>query len=184
MIICITGYLLAGKGTVSQYLRSKGFSHMMYSDILREEASRRGIEITRDNLVNLGNELREKHGPAVLSKMIVEKIKKNNLKNVVVDGPRNPAEILEIKNSIGCVVVSVEAPRKIRFERMVARNRENDPRTFEGFIEVDMRDLGHGQEATGNHVQKCIDMAEHRIDNSGTLDDLYKKIDGLLIKLQ
>lgn len=182
MYICLTGHILAGKGAVSEYLRSKGFAKFVYSDILREELKKRSLEINRDNLVSVANELRAEHGPSVLSKKIVEKIKRDGIQDAVIEGSRNPAEIQELKDSLNCAVLSIEAQREIRFKRMLSRNRDDDPKTFEEFIKVDERDLGKDQPSTGNQVQKCIDMADYHIENNGSLEDLHRKIDSLLIE--
>ena len=62
MIIGLTGKNASGKGEVANYLKTKGFVYYSLSDVLREEATKRGLEHTRDNLINLGNELRKKYG--------------------------------------------------------------------------------------------------------------------------
>ena len=63
MIIGLTGANASGKGEAAGYLKSKGFAYYSLSDILREEAKLRGIEPSRENLIKLGNELRNIHKP-------------------------------------------------------------------------------------------------------------------------
>ncbi len=58
MIIGLVGRNAAGKGEAANYLKSKGFVYYSLSDAIREEAAKRGLEHSRDNLINLGNELR------------------------------------------------------------------------------------------------------------------------------
>ena len=71
MIIGLTGKNASGKGEVADYLKTKGFVYYSLSDELREEATKRNIEPSRDNLTNLGNELRKKHGPNYLAQKIL-----------------------------------------------------------------------------------------------------------------
>ena len=79
--------------------KNKGFVYLSLSDELREVAKERKIEITRLNLQNLGNELRENMGKEVLAKLVVNKIKNQQYINVVIDGIRNPSEIDHLKNN-------------------------------------------------------------------------------------
>ena len=87
MIIGLTGKNASGKGEVANYLKAKGFVYYSHSDIIREEATKRGLEHTRDNLIALGNELREKFGSSYLAQQINNKIKeqleKSNAKNPI-----------------------------------------------------------------------------------------------------
>lgn len=62
MIIGLTGTLRAGKGVVSDFLKQKGFVYLSLPDELREMAKERKIELTRENLQNLGNQMREENG--------------------------------------------------------------------------------------------------------------------------
>ena len=53
MIIGLTGSYGAGKDTVADYLKAKGFGYHSLSDILRGELVRSGQSITRESLINL-----------------------------------------------------------------------------------------------------------------------------------
>ena len=94
MIIGLTGKNASGKGEVADYLQKKGFIYYSLSDELREEATKRNLEHTRNNLINLGNELRQQHGPQYLAELINNKIKNN--KDFVIDSIRNPFEAEEL----------------------------------------------------------------------------------------
>ena len=66
MIIGLTGKNAGGKGEVANYFKTKYFIYYSLSDIIREEATKRGLEHSRDNLIKIGNELREKFAPNYL----------------------------------------------------------------------------------------------------------------------
>ncbi|MBI4481589.1 MAG: AAA family ATPase, partial [Acidobacteria bacterium] len=91
MILGLTGRNASGKGEVAHYLRSRSFYFHSLSDVIREEIRSRGDEVSRDNLIAAGNELRSTHGAAVLAERILQKLQPD--KNYVVDSFRNPAEV-------------------------------------------------------------------------------------------
>ncbi len=185
MIIGLTGSLAAGKGVVSDFLKEKGFVYLSLSDELRQVAKERKVELTRSNLQNLGNQLREEMGVSVLAKLVINKIKNQEYKRAVVDGIRNPAEVEELQKHIkNFFLVSVDAPAKIRFERMVGRSRESDPITWSGFVRVDKKDKGIGEKSTGQGVGKCMKKAKFVLMNEGTLEEVGNKINSLYSDIQ
>src|SRR3989338_7080217 len=124
MIIGLTGKNGSGKGEVAQFLKERGFECHSLSDVIREELERRKKPLTRDNLVVQGNELREKFGPDVLAKRIINRIEID--KNYIIDSIRHPAEAKTFKSQNGFVLLNVSAPARLRFERLKKRRREDD----------------------------------------------------------
>ena len=184
MIIGITGLPCSGADTLGKILVEKGFIQLSYSDILREEAKARGIEITRDSLRELGNELRKKEGKGITSKKLIEKMEDG--KNYVVTTIRNPGEIKEFRKNKGkeFILVKIDASDIIRFERMVKRGRENDPNSFEEFKRLEEIELGKGQKAHGLQIKKCMEMADKVIVNDLGLNELKEKVEKLLSELK
>jgi len=174
MIIGLTGSLCAGKGEVSNYLKSLGFSYFSLSDVLREESGKNGIDATRDNLIILGNKLRKEYGNGVLAQKIKDYLPPEH--NIVIDSIRNPEEIKELRELPGFILVGVDALEETRFARMVERKRSGDPKTLEDFRKIN-EDLGveHGQQ-----VQKCMSMADCIVVNNLSIDQLHGKMDKLL----
>ena len=179
MIIGLTGSLAAGKGSVSDFLKKKGFVYTSLSNELREFAKEHKIEITRKNLQDLGNKLREERGPGVLANLIIEKINNQNFEKVIVDGVRNPSEVHALKGMKNFFLVSVDAPAQLRFKRMIERDRESDPKTWEEFIQVDQRDKGFGEGLNGQAVGKCMDMADFTFINDGDYEFVERKVEDL-----
>src|SRR4051812_33810008 len=91
MIIGLTGRNASGKGEVAQYLKARGFTFYSLSDVLREELRKRKKIITRNNLIWLGNKLRDEKGPSVLADLILDKIQDDH--HYVIDSFRNPEEV-------------------------------------------------------------------------------------------
>ncbi len=180
MIIGLTGSLAAGKGVVANFLKKKGFVYLSLSDELREIMKENKIQLTRENLQNWGNKLREEQGSEVLARRVSEKIKNQEYKRAIIDGIRNPAEVdFFEKNLKNFFLVSVDASSKIRFERMASRNRESDPMEWNDFVRADKRDKGVGEKASGQGVAKCMKKAKFVLMNEGSLEEVEKKIEKL-----
>ena len=180
MIIGLTGRIASGKGVLAKYLQKKGFSYLSLSQIVHEEARKRNIELTRKNLQDLGNELRIKHGPGILAKRIIKLIDDGNF---VIDGIRNHLEVLEFRNLKDFKLISLDAPKKLRYKRVLSRARESDPETWEEFLIIDERDFGEEQEE-GQQVCKCMELADIKlVSNYPDLTTFNKELDKLFEEL-
>jgi dCMP deaminase len=181
MFLGFTGPNASGKGEAIKYLvENKKFTAFSLSDVLREEAKKRGLEATRDNLIAIGNELRAKDGPGVLAKMAVAKI--TNMPQAVIDSIRNPFEIEELKKSLkNFRLIGVNADVKIRFQRASKRGRPGDGGTLEEFMKKEEKENSSDEKA--QQLNKCLEQADIRIDNSGEVYDLKKKLDKILLEL-
>ena len=182
MIIGLTGKNASGKGEAANYLRTKGFVYYSLSDVIRERATKRKLEHSRDILIKLGNELREKHGASYLAEQINNKIKqqlkKNKNQNFAVDSIRSPHEAKELKRNKGFVLIGIDAPIELRFKRLRERNRLGDAKTLEMFKQQEQRE--NLKSDTNQQLDKTFGMAEKIIMNDSTLEELHKKIDDLL----
>jgi len=173
MIIGLTGKNAAGKGEAAAFLKDKSFYYYSLSDAIREELESRGIPITRDNLIEMGNELRERFGPDILAQRIMKKIDPN--RNSIVDSIRNPAEIYALRSVGNFVLLNIDAPASVRFERIRNRKRENDPQTLEAFAEKE-RAESRNLSAYKQSVEECQALADISIENDGDLEELHKKV--------
>ena len=184
MIIGLTGSLGAGKGVVSDFLKKKGFIYLSLSDELRQIAKEKKVELTRENLQNLGNQLRVECGLGFLARIACDKIKSQEYKKAIVDGIRNPAELEELKKMKDFFLISVDAPQRLRFERLVSRDRESDPKNWEDFLKIDSRDKGFGEIESGQAVGKCMEQADFLLINSGTLEESHVKVEEIYEKIE
>ena len=174
MIIGLTGKNAAGKGEIADHLKSKGFVYFSLSDALRDEATKQSLDHSRDTLIRLGTEMREKHGNDILAKRINEKIKQNK-GNFVVDSIRNPGEVEDLRKNDSFILIGVHADAKMRFERLMKRGRAGDSRTFEEFMEHEKKE--NNNEGAGQQLDKCLEMADKTIDSNGTIEEANKDID-------
>ena len=74
MILGLTGKNAAGKGVAAEFLQIKGFQYLSLSDVLRDEIKRRGLDVSRERLVEMGRELRRTHGDGYLAERILERL--------------------------------------------------------------------------------------------------------------
>ena len=174
MIIGLTGPNASGKGEVAEYLVRKGFKYHSLSDVLREEATKRGLNHSRETLIELGNELRKKGGAGILVRMLKGKMGDKD----IVDSIRNPGEIKELAKYPGFILVGVDAPVEVRFQRACIRNRQGDGFTLNEFREKEERENSNNPES--QQLQECLKEAHVRIINDGRLEELYQKIDKTL----
>ena len=179
MLIGLTGRNAAGKGEVARYLQTKSFYYYSLSDAIRDEIRSRGEQPTRERLIIVGNELRQKYGSNVLAERILAKIEDD--KHYVIDSIRNPAEVEAFRAAKNFKLVRIEAPPQVRFERILSRHRESDPSTFDEFVALENREA-EGDDTSQNLVKVEL-MADETLVNDGPLTKLYPQIDGLLKKL-
>jgi dCMP deaminase len=180
MIIGLTGKNASGKGEAAKFLESRGFQYHSLSDILREELKRKHLTPTRDHLTRVGNELREKHGPSVLAERILKKLSESQ--NTIVDSFRNPAEVEAFQRRSDFVLWAVTAKPETRFRRIKARARESDPQTLAQFKRVEFREA-HNVDRNKQSIDACVALADARITNDGTLDQLHKRLTERLKKV-
>jgi dephospho-CoA kinase len=178
MIIGITGTLGAGKGTVVEILKKRGFAHYSSSDILMQILNERSLELTRKNMSELANELMEKYEGGVLS-LSHELAKKNNDRNYILEAIHRIYEANYIKN-IGGLVLGVDADVKIRYERITRRQEgEKDNVTFEQFL-ADTEREEDGEDGGMPNIKKVFREANFLVTNNGTLEELQAQVDSIL----
>jgi dephospho-CoA kinase len=178
LIIGLTGSIASGKGTVKKYIVEKyGAKDCRFSTILRDVLDRINIPTSRDNLINVSTVLRQTFGEDLLAKAIAKDAASLEAKIVIIDGIRRMTDIGHLMNLDHFILVSVDADAKIRYERLVLRNEnEGDgKKTFEDFLNDHKRE-------TEITIPEVMSFAKEKINNDGTLDDLFAQIDKLIGK--
>jgi len=178
MILGIVGSIASGKDTVADYLKEKGFAAFSHSDILREMMRAEGIETTIPNLTEYGNNLREMKGRGYLSEVISDKIEED--KNVIITSIRQVGEIEYYRKRWGkkFLLIKLDAPKEMRLERLIKRARLGDVKSMAELEAIEAKQAdGKGG---GMNMNKCFEMADAEIDNSGSFDGLYNKINEII----
>ena len=177
MIIGLTGKNGSGKTAVSEYLISRGFEYHSLSDAIREEIRKRGLQITREVLIDVGNELREKFGPGILAERILPSLESGQ--NYVIDSIRNPQEVDVLRSRSDFTLLALEADQATRFERSRRRGRENAAQTLSQFAEEEARELDSDNPAR-QQLNATRQKADLIVTNDGTLEELHRRLDALL----
>ncbi len=175
MEIGITGYIGAGKDEVSKIIASEyGFSVLSFGNEVREEAKKRGIEGSREELQNLGDLLRREEDPSVWARRLMTKIMQGN--NYVIDGIRNIEDVFELRKLKDFYLIGIDAPIGIRCERILKRKRKGDPTTFQEFLAADRKDRVGGNDSIGQNSEYCYKQADYFIYNLEGKDVLKTRV--------
>lgn len=175
-IIGLVGHPSCGKDTVADYLVEKyEFVHVSTSNLIRDYIKENNLgEPTRENMLTVGNELRRKSGPGILSTMSLAK----NADRLAISGIRVIGEAETIKLA-GGKIICVTAPLESRYARAQARGRVGENITLDKFKQAEDKELTNS-DLNAQNVNAVIDMANFTISNEGTLEELYKKVDEVL----
>ena len=195
----LSGTMLAGKGFIKDILSShfNVFSFSL-SDALRDEADRQGIEKTRQNLTDLADGLRLKHGPGVLGELAIKKIaglgqKISEYDLVIIDSIRNPWEVEALRQTFKrhFYLIFTDAPIETRYGRAMSRKREGEEfLSFEDFKKKDEEEFKgradrqiedehshHGQKLDyGVNLGACLKKSNAVISNEGSKEEIEKKV--------
>jgi len=185
MIIGVVGQIASGKGILVNYLTSHfNFISFSLSTIVHDELKKKGVKkFTRQTLQDVGDDLRREYGNEVLADRIIKAINGQKMGNVVIEGIRNPGEIEFLKKNKNFILIGVKATRELRFKRLLSRGKKWDPQTYEEFLKVDRRDIGIGQNISGQQVGKCLAYCDYILTNNKAANDFEKKINNLMKKI-
>lgn len=179
MIIGLVGEKLAGKDTAANYLVQKsGAEHFRFADILDSILEELNLPISRENEVALGLGLRKIFGEHVLVKALEKRLRKSWAKLIIVNGIRMD-EMEVVKSWEGAQIIYITAPAQVRFERYQNRREKADDAVmdFEQFVK---QDSGPTEVAIPELGKK----ADFKIENTGNLEDLHKKLDDVISKFK
>jgi len=179
LIIGITGTLGAGKGTIVDYLvKEKGFLHFSVRAFISEEIVRRGMPVNRDSMVVVAIDLRRNNSPSYITDCLYEQALAAG-KDSVIESIRTPGEIDSLRKKGRFILLSVDADPQIRYERIRQRQSETDQIDFETFLENEKREMT-SSDPNAQNLSKCIELADYRLRNNGTIEQLNRDVEVIL----
>jgi dephospho-CoA kinase len=178
LVIGLAGMPGAGKSVVVNVAKASGFGIVVMGDAVREEAQRRHLEPSPENLGKIMLELRQKEGNNVMAKRCIPKIENSKENKIIVDGIRSLNEVEEFKKHFPkFTLIAIQASPATRFKRLYCRQRSDDPANWEIFQERDRRESNVG-------LEQAITAAENIIINEEELSIVKKKIKEVLRKVE
>lgn len=183
VIIGVTGTIGAGKGTVVEYLvDKKNFKHFSARTFLVEEMERRGLENNRDNMVAVANDLRAKNSPSFVADGLFKRALESG-ENCVIESLRTVGEIESLRKKGNFSLLAIDADPKIRYERNLKRSTTTDNISFEKFLSDEEREMT-SDDPNKQNLRKCIELADFKIENNGTLEEFNSKLEEILKVIQ
>ncbi|RJR31649.1 hypothetical protein C4569_01685 [Candidatus Parcubacteria bacterium] len=180
IILGFVGELASGKGTACKYLKEKYHASVYrFSTILRDILDRLYIEQSRNNMQKLSLQLRQLFGDDLLASVIAKDVAKDSKTVIAVDGVRRFPDIKYLQKMPNFHLVHIFADEKSRYERIIRRDENSDDvkKTFDQFHKDGMAEAEQS-------IREVAQKAKFKIDNNGSLDNLYKNIDEIVGKIK
>ncbi len=158
-IILVAGMPGAGKEEFLTVARGMGIPFLRMGDIVREthaSSAPEGMSVGQ-----FASSEREVHGKDIWAKRAVERMSGEVF---LVDGCRSMDEVESYRSICDDIIVlSIYASPKDRYERLVARGRDDAPSDIDEFHARDAREMGWG-------LADVIALADIMVLNDSTLD--------------
>ncbi len=178
VIVGIVGPLGSGKSTASEFLAKNGFVHFRFSAEIEKEIKKRGLDFSRKNYQDIGDLWRSKRVDFISRRLLKAIAKLPNGSKIVIEGCRNPGEIYPFKKLKNFYLIGLNAPVKVRFERVSQLSR--DPKTWAEFQVGEKRDAGVGEPIWGQGVFGCLKLADIVIDTNKVKSKVNTEIEKFL----
>lgn len=180
MIIAAVGKNATGKDYLLGYISEKyNIPMISMGDIVRDIATREGLEHNRDNLHYISEKYMSQDRN-YFTKATIGKIKEMGVKNILVSGIRPLEDVLyfrEVYQEKFFLIRVKISDDMDRFHRMLARKSKRDPLTVEEFIRADQ------EEERIFHTSESEKLADVTVLNDGSMEDFHKEIDGLYLSV-
>lgn len=182
IIIGITGTLGAGKGTVVEFLARKyNFAHYSVREYLVEEIKKRNLAVNRDTMTSVANEIRASHSSYfIVEKLYNKAVEKNN--NTIIESIRTPGEVSFLKGKKNFYLLAIDADPEKRYQRIRLRKSATDHITFEEFLLNEKREM-HSDNPSKQNLHYCISHADFTLANNGAIEELYRQVNNIVLKI-
>ena len=179
LVIGLVGEIGGGKTAVSNHLKEKySASQHRFSQILMDVLDRLHLPHDRELLQNLGHSLRESLGDDVIVKAFEQDLKNETADIVIIDGIRYWNEVELLRKFEPNILIYVTAPAEARYERCKSRGEKGESSiSFEEFTQNENRE-------TERFVSEIGEKADHKLENTGTLEELLQKLDSIVSSIK
>jgi dephospho-CoA kinase len=129
-------------------------------------------------MVEVANDLRKQNSPSFITDCLYEEAVKTG-RNSVIESIRTPGEVYSLKNKGKFILLAIDADPKIRFDRISQRKSETDHIDYETFLKNERREMT-SEDPNAQNLSKCIEMADFKLLNNGTIEQLNRQVEGIL----
>ncbi len=175
LVVGLVGRMGSGKGVISDYLYEKyGANQHRFSQVLMDLLDRLYLPHDREMLQGIGACVRNTLGAKIIVDAFKKDLESERSDVIVVDGIRYPNEVDMLRDFKENVLLFIEAPVKLRYERCKKRGEKGEAdMTYKKFLAAEDRE-------TERYIDDLKDGADYVINNSKTLENLYEKIDKIV----
>ncbi len=174
MLLGVTGRNAAGKTTIVEWFVNKGWDGCSCSDAIRHWLRENDQEITRENLTQGGRTLRSQGGAGVLAEMLLDRM--DPKQNTIIDSIRTPDEVHALRIRDDFLLIDVNVPLDLRWQRMQERARDGDPIDYEFFLKQEDAEA-IAENSSGQALIATAELSDIVINNDGTLSELYESLE-------
>lgn len=172
-VFVVVGMPASGKNIARIYAQDKGIPYFATGDLVRNEIRRRGLEHDAVAAAAISTELRGSDGLGV-TRLALASAQESGVDVLFMEGMRSQPEIELIRAGAECVVIAFLAPRELRLQRIISRQRPDDsPQLFD---QRDAREIEYGTAVP-------IVLADEYILNTGTQEEAVEQI-GRIVEMR
>ena len=134
----------------------------------------RGLPVNRDSMTSVANELRSQNSPSYFAERLLAEAKASG-QDCIVESIRTEGEVRKLRE-LGALLFAVDADQRLRYERITARKSATDSVSFDKFAADEAREMDSAGDPNKQNLRACIEAADVRIRNEGTLDELHAQV--------
>lgn len=172
IILGLVGEIASGKSAMAQFLEEEFKSETAsFSQPLRQILDILSLPQSRENMVWLGVDLRERFGQDVLAKAVFKMIEKSPAEIICLPNIRLEGDVILLKTLPNFYLIRIEADQRTRYDRLTKRDQNTDDagKTWEEF-------LADAQLPTEVTIKEVGKQARFVIDNNTCEANLCKQI--------
>jgi dephospho-CoA kinase len=169
-VFVVVGMPASGKNIARIYADNRAIPYFATGDIVREEVRKRGLEHDAVAAARVSTELRGADGLGV-TRLALASAMASGADILFMEGMRSQPEVELIRSGAECVVIAFLAPRQLRLQRIISRQRADDSAQL--FDTRDKREIEYGAAIS-------IALADEYILNTGTLEETIEHIDQII----
>ena len=101
----------------------------------------------------------------------------------MIESIRTPGEVEYLKGKENFYFFAVDAEPALRYDRAFKRGSATDNVTFEKFMEDEKREM-ESTDPNKQNLSKCIELADFKFLNNGTMEELHAQVETALKSIE